>query len=904
MSIWRQLSYGLSNLLHRRTKDRDVADEVQQYFEEATAAWMERGLSAEDARRAARLEIGNTSTIREQVSSYGWENTLTNFNSELRYTARQLRRSPGFTLTAVLMLALGIGASTAIFSIIEGVLLRPLPFPQPDRIVAITDMLYGVKPDGSSIDAGVTVQDFHNYTRYTHSFAALGAFKPATFELSGAGDAAFVHSARISSTIFSVLGVSPLIGRAFTQQEDEQRQQVAVLSYATWVSRFQADTKIMGAKIYLDREPYTIIGVMPRSFEFPLVPGHLGRSDLWVPLSLSQHELNQVGSWNLNMVGRLKPGVGLGQAQEDAERVAQETMRNYPASLRNIRIGVRIRSLKEDTVAAARSLLHILFLAVVVVLTIACANLAGLLLIRSIRRSKELAVRLALGAPATALVRQAMLESLTLSIAGGIVGLGIAALLIQAGINLLPETIPRISDIGLDDRVAGFSLLLAILAGLVCGLVPALTAVHTGVNSALKEGGRTGSMSNRQARLRSTLVVTEIAVALVLLTASALFLRSFQQERAVNLGFRPDHTLTASYGLPGKIYGTQVAIDGFNSEVLRRLRQLPGVDAVGITSLLPASGEKDNSGFVVEGGMPANSSTLFGAWPSQVLGDYFQAMGIPLVRGRFFHEDDTTTSQLVAIVNRKLAEQFWRGQNPIGKRLRWGTQTSKTPWMTVIGEVDDVKQSTPDGETMMQIYQPWSQSNLSYGEFVSPTDLTANYGDIVLRTSLPPEQMQNALLATVRSIDPQLPLNDVQTMEHAVSQTEAPRWFNTVLISCFAIAALLLAALGIYSVIAFSVTLREQEMAIRMALGAQRSGILHLVLRSAAKLAGIGCIMGLAGAMAASHLLRTFLFHVSPFDPVVLTLSVVAVLLLALAASALPARRAAKTDPIRALRAE
>jgi putative ABC transport system permease protein len=904
MSIWRQLSYGISSLLNRRTKDRDVADEVQQYLDEATAAWMERGLSAEDAKLAARREIGTTTAIHEQVSSYGWENTVRSLTDDLRYTVRQLRRSAGFTLAAVLILAIGIGASTAIFSIVEGVLLRPLPFPQSDRIVAITDMLYGVTPDGSSVDAGVTVQDFHNYTRYAQSFAALGAFKPTTFQLSGASDAAFVHSARISSSVFSVLGTSPVLGRVFTQQEDEQRQRVAVLSYATWVSRFQADERIIGTKIYLERDPYIIIGVMPRSFEFPLVPGHLGRSELWVPLSLSQHELGQVGSWNLNMIGRLKPEVSLGQAQDDAERVAQETMRNYPASLRNIRIGVRIRSLKEDAVVEARSLLHILFLAVVVVLAIACANLAGLLLIRAIRRRKELAVRLALGAPAIALVRQAMLESLTLSIAGGIAGLGLAALSIQVGISLVPETIPRINEIGLDARVAGFSLLLAIITGLVCGIAPAFAAMHTGVNSALKDGGHTGSMSGGQGRLRSTLVVAEIAVAMVLVTASGLLLRSFQQERAVNLGFLPDHTLTGSYGLPEKQYGTQVAIDGFDDGLLRRLRQLPGVDAVGIASLLPASGEKDNSGFVIEGGVHANGSTLFGAWPSQILGDYFQAMGIPLVRGRVFNEDDTMTSQLVAIVNRKLAEQSWPGQNPIGRRLRWGTQTSKTPWMTVIGEVEDVKQSTPDGETMMQIYQPWSQNNLSYGEFVSPTDLMANYGNIVLRTGLPPEQMQSALLATVRSIDPQLPLNNVQTMEHAVSETEAPRWFNTALISFFAIDALLLAALGIYSVIAFSVTLREQEMAIRMALGAQRSGILHLVLSSGVKLASLGCVIGLIGAMTTSHLLRAFLFKVSPFDPVVLMLSVATMLLLALAASALPAGRAAKTNPVQALRGE
>jgi putative ABC transport system permease protein len=484
-----------------------------------------------------------------------------------------------------------------------------------------------------------------------------------------------------------------------------------------------------------------------------------------------------------------------------------------------------------------------------------------------------------------------------LSITGGILGLGIAALALQVGVSFLPETLPRVSEIGLNGRVSIFALLLAIATGLLCGIAPALAAMRVGVNDALKEGGRTGISSGGQARLRSVLVIGEIAIALVLLTASGLLLRSFEKMRAVDLGFQPDHTLTAAFGLPQKGYATQSAVDEFDNELLRRLRQLPGVDAVGVTSLLPASGEMNHRAFVVEHYEPPKGAGLNFSWPPQVFGDYFRAMGIPLLRGRFFTEDDTAKSQLVAIVNRKLADHYWPGHDPIGKRLRWG---SSTPWMTVVGEVSDVKQSTPDGDTMEQIYQPWSQDNISYGE----TELIGDYGNIALRTSLPPEEMENALRETVRSIDPQLPLTQVQTMRHAVSESEAPQWFNTALISSFAMAAVFLAVLGIYSVIAFSVALREQEMAIRMALGSQRSGILNLVLVSGAKLAGVGCILGLLGAIAASHLLSSFLFEVSPFDPVVLVLSVTVLLLLALAASALPARRAAKTDPLQVLRAE
>jgi predicted permease len=566
--------------------------------------FVSKGMTSSEARLAARRAFGGVERAKQMHRNerlYPW---IAQSILDTRYTLRQLRKSPGFTASAVLMLAFGIGASTAIFSIIEGVLLRPLPFPSPDRLVILSDMLYGIDFDGSGAEAGVTSEDLRNYTRYTHSFSALGGFKSASFQLSGAGDAAVVDATRMGSEIFSALDVSPMLGRTFTQQEDEQRQQVAVLSYATWLNRFHADPHVIGTKIYLDRNPYMVIGVMPRNFEFPLIPGHLNRSELWLPISLSQHELTAVGSWNLSMVGRLKPGITAQEAQEDAARVEEETMRNSPASIRNLRISALVKPLQEETVEAARPLLRILFLAVIVVLAIACINLAGLLLIRAIRRRKELAVRLALGAPTLALVRQAMLESLVLSLAGGILGLGIAALVVRVGIGLLPETLPRIGEIGLDAHVAGFALLLAIGTGLVCGIAPAFAAMHTGVDDALKESGRTGTSGGGQARLRSILVVGEVAVALVLLTASGLLLRSFQKTIAVDLGFRPDHTLTAAFGLPQKQYTTQTSIDEFDNELLRRLRHLPGVTAVGMTSLLPASGEMDHSAFVVEHSMP------------------------------------------------------------------------------------------------------------------------------------------------------------------------------------------------------------------------------------------------------------------------------------------------------------
>lgn len=824
---------------------------------------------------------------------------------ELRIALRHLLKSPGFTATAVLMLGLGIGATTAIFSVVEGVLLRPLPFPRPERLVALSDILQGAELGGSD-EAGVTAPDIRAYTRDTHSFEALGGYQQVGYELSGIGEPAQVNAARMSDGVLPALGVAPLMGRFFTQQEDEGKEQVTVVSYALWQNRLHGDAQVLGSKILLDRKPYIVIGVMPRDFEFPLVPGHLNNSELWIPISFTQQELTTgAASWNFNMVGRLRAGITPAQAQSDAERVAQETMRSYPAFMSSLRIQAVVRSLHQETVEQARQMVRTLFLATVIVLLIACANLAGLLLVRAIGRRRQIAVRMALGAPAGTLLREALLESLTLSVGGGMAGLGLAAITLRVGVSLLPETLPRIQEISLDGQVVLFAIVLSVLTGIVCGLAPAFAALRTSVNEILKEGGRTGTAGKGHAWLRSALVVGEIAIALALLAASGLLLRSFEKMRAVNLGFRPDHVLSASYSLPQKQYTTQAAVDTFNHELIRRLQQLPGVKFAGLTSFLPASGGNSNTSFIAEGYVPPKGAGMNLATLVTVEGDYLQTMGVPLVSGRFFTPADTADNQLVAIVNHKLAEHCWPGSNPVGKRLRLGVQeTNPTPWVTIVGEVADVKEASPDAPSKEQYYEPVEQVEKSIGSFASPTDLNGNGGFIVVRTALEPEQMATVLRATVRSIDAQLPLTQVQSMERTVSDSEAPRRFNTAVISAFAIAAVLLAALGMYSVIAFSAAFRVQEMAIRMALGSQRAGILGLVFASAAKLAIAGCVIGLLGAAAFSRLLGSFLFDVSPFDPMVLTLAAVFVLLLAGLASLLPARRAACIDLISALRAE
>ncbi|HEY2468092.1 MAG TPA: ABC transporter permease [Terracidiphilus sp.] len=828
------------------------------------------------------------------------------FTFDLNFALRQLRGSLGFTITAILMLAFGIGATTAIFSIVEGVLLRPLPFPDSERLVVLSDHLAGITLPGGGDEVGVTVPDILAYTRDTHSFSALGGYSGASFELSGSGDPAQINASRLTAGVFSALAVSPVLGRVFTEDEDQHHQQVTVLSYATWRNRYHADPNILGTKILLDRKPYIVIGVMPRNFEFPLIPGQLNRSELWVPMSFRPDELaiERSSNWSYQMVGRLKPGLSPAQAESDANRVAQQIMAGYPPDMANLHINSLVRPLQNDTVQQSRSLLRTLFLAVAVVLLIACFNLAGLMLVRAIRRQREVAVRLALGAQASALIRQSVLESLVLSVSGGVVGLVLAGVALQVGKSMLPDSLPRVNEISLSWQVIVFALGLAVLTGLFCALAPAFAAIRTNVNSNLKEGGRTGSAGGGHARLRSALVIAEIAVALVLLTASGLLLRSFDKMRQVDLGFSPQHVTTAAYSLPLLQYPKQPQVDTFNRELLLKLNQLPGIESAGLTSMLPSQGQNNNQTFVVDGYNPPPGGSMNLATASQVIGNFFPAMGIRLVRGRFFTAADHAGTQLVMIVNHKLAQHYWPGQDPIGKRIRIGTPQMQTPWMMVVGEVSDTQLLSPDNPATEQYYMPVDQAEETLGSLAQPNDLNGNGGFIVLRSALPPEQMENALRDAVRSIDPMLPLTQVQTMEQVVSDSEASRRFNTVLISSFAFAAVLLAILGIYSVIAFSVASRVQEMAIRMTLGSQRSAIVRLVLGSGAKLAAIGCVIGLAGATAASGLLRSMLFGVSPFDPLVLVLAALCVLLLAIAASALPAFRAASVEPMQALRGE
>lgn len=817
---------------------------------------------------------------------------------------RQLRRTPGFAITVVLTLALGIGATTAIFSLVEGVLLRPLPFHDPARLVTLGDELSGENL-GNYIS--VTAPEIQQYMRETTSFSSIGGYQGAGYELSGRGEPAQVNATRMTGGVFPALGVAPALGRVFTQQEDTGHQQVVVLSYRTWQSRFHGDPNILGAKLLLDRKPYEVIGVMPRNFEFPLVSGRLNQSELWVPMSFSNFEINSTGAmanWGYQMVGRLKPGVTAEQAQQDTERVAQEVMRNFPPTFKQIHIQARVQSLKESAVSDGRPLIHILTYAVLVVLLIACMNVAGLLLVRAIRRRRELAVRLALGASPRALVTGSLTEGVLLSGAGGLLGLLLAAFALKVAIPLLPESMPRIEGIHLDVGVVIFALALALITGALCGLAPAFAALRTRVNENLKEGGRTGTGGSSHGRLRSGLVIAEIAIALVLLAAAGALLRSFQKMRDVNPGYRADHALVAGYNLPAHQYATQVSVDNFNRSLVDRLEALPGTTAAGMASNLPSNGLNSSSAYILDETARNQSGKLRVAPWFQTYGDYFRAMGIPLISGRYFTASDKQDAPLAVIIDKTLATRFWPNGDALGKRLRLGTIEMRTPWATIVGIVADTKMGPPDTPDGEQIYVPAQQFKTMLGSFAPPDATMGNGGYIVLRSTLPPEQMTNSLRSAVASLDPQLALQQLQTMDEALSSTEAPRRFNTSLISAFALGALLLATIGVYAVIAFTVSMRAQEMAIRMALGSQRGQIVRLVLTSGARLAAIGCAAGLVGSLAVSKLLSSMLFNVSATDPLILAASIGTMILLSLIACIVPAQRAASANPVDALRSE
>jgi putative ABC transport system permease protein len=800
---------------------------------------------------------------------------------DLRYGARTLTKNPGFALLAVVTLALGIGANTAIFSVIHAVLLKPLPYPDAERLtwVWLDNRREGIREDITSYP------NFEDWRGQNKVFEAMAGVRDGRFNLTGVGEPEELKGASVSANFFALVGVNPARGRGFAPEEEQEgRDGVVVLSHGLWRRRFGASESIVGQKISLSGRSFDVVGVMPPGFEFP------AKVELWKPLAPNAQLRSSRNSFWLPVVGRLKPGVTRASAQADMDVIAGRLEQQYPQS--NQGYGVNVVPIHEQMVGRLRPTLLVLLAAVACVLLIACANVANLLLVRASVRQKEIALRAALGASRWRVARQLLTESVLLAGLGGALGLLLAHWGLDGFLALVPEDLPRASSIGVDGRVLLFTSGLSLLTGVVFGLVPAWQASKVGLIETLKEGGRgegAGGVGGR--RLRRALVVAEIALALVLLAGAGLMIKSLWRLQQVNPGFNPDRLISMRLSLPRTKYPEGPQVAAFFQQLGERLRAVPGVQAVGATSSVMMEKLHNSSTFSVEG-RPAEPQGQRLELPfDAVSNDYFQTMGVPVVRGRAFNEHDKRDGLPVAIINEAMARRYWPNEDPVGKRFTFGDPGPNAQWLTIVGVVGDVKRLGLDTPVRIETYLPHSQA-------------TARAMEVVVRTADNPLAMARTLRSAVWEIDKDLPVAEVRTVEQAMSERAAPRRFGMLLLALFAALALVLAAVGIYGVMSYSVAQRTHEIGIRMALGAGRRDVMKMVVGQGMKLALVGVGVGLAGAFALTRLMAGLLFGVSASDP--LTFAGVAALLLSLAllACLVPARRAVKVDPMVALRYE
>jgi putative ABC transport system permease protein len=799
---------------------------------------------------------------------------------DLRYGARMLLKNPVVTLVAVITLALGIGANTAIFSVVNAVLLRSLPFSQADRLVKV----WTQKPP-TSVSKAELVELRDN----SHSFDDLAAYSGWSFTLTGREEPAKLEGARTTASFFSLLGVKAAMGRTFLPDEDHAgHNNVAILSYGSWQHRFGSDQNIIGQVITVDGESQTIIGVLPPTFKFPDNGFSKLNVELILPAPIDPSDKNDFTAGYLNVIGRLKLGATAEQAQAEVVTIARNARVKFTGSPDNYGLAATVEPLQKELVGDTRLLLLILLGAVGFVLLIACANVASLQLTRLSTRKREIATRLALGAGRGRLMRQFLIESLMLSMLGGAAGVAFALWGINLFVSLLPAEMPRLNDTGPDLRVLGFSFGLSLLTGVVFGLAPALQSSRVDLQLALKESGRT--ITGAGARLRSMLVVAEVSLALILIVGAGLLIKSFWRLRRVDPGFNAASVLSLRLAPPSTVYSGGLRKRAFYRQVIERIESVPGVKAVGGIHLLPMGGSNWNPDLRVEDHpMPPGAALPSVDWRLITPG-YFQAMGTPLIRGRWFTESDNENAPAVAIVNETLARKYWPNEDPIGKRIRGGFEGKE--WVPIVGVVGDVKEQGLDLPTHLEMYRPYAQAT-----FISSMTL-------MVRTDSNPTALAAAIRKEVWAVDKDVPVADIQLLSQVVSESLAARRSTMLMLAGFAAVALLLGAVGIYGVVTYSVSQRTHEIGIRMALGAQRNTVLRLVLKTGVKLALIGVTIGLAGAFALTRLMRSLLFQVTPTDAMTFTAVSGLLILIAMLACYVPARRATKVDPLVALRYE
>jgi putative ABC transport system permease protein len=896
MTFWSRLRSWSQAMFKRTRMESEMDAELRFHVEAFAEDLVYRGVSREEAMRRARIEFGGIERVKEEGREARGVAYIGELLQDLRYAARILRKSPGFTAVAVLTLALGNGANTAIFSVVNAVLLSPLPYADADRLLLVKEVL----PHAGPQPFDVSGPDIAQIQKLNHVFEKVGGFRVWTYEFSGRGEPQRVTADRISSDLFDVLGVQPIVGRVFTAEEELAGHSVVILSYGLWQRRFGGQHTVLGQAVNLDRKPYTIVGVMPQSFVLPLPGMAQGvAAELWVPLGLTKGELEDVGdNFDYSVVARLKPGVSLGQVNADLQLVARGVLGTYAEwargahqSLGDFQLGMAAQPLRDEVTGPLRPTLLVLLGSVGLVLLIACVNVANLLMMRAAGRQKEMAVRLAIGAGRFRLLRQFLVEGLLLSFLGGALGLAVAVWFKDALVAGMPASVPRFHSIELNWAVLLFTFLIVSVVGIVFGALPAIWTSRTDPNSSLKDGGRGTSESAERQRTRALFVVVEVALSVMLLIGAGLLVRSFQRVLNTNPGFRPEHVLTASIDLPPEEYSKDEQVISFYKQLTDRLRQTPGVLAVGGSTDLPLLGAWTHA-FTLEGYRPSPGSGLLMCYHSVIYGDYLQVMGIPLLRGRYFSEHDVSDSMHVLIVSESLAMEYWPGQDPLGKRLKWGTAESTDHWLTIVGLVGDVKQGPLDSVTALHTYEPYAQLG------------AAPSLRIAVRTQGEPASVAAAVRSAAWGLDRQLALGNVRPMDEVISRSTAARRFNLLVVGAFAVLALALAALGIYAVLAFSVARRTHEIGVRMALGARGGDVVRLVLAQGLRVTAIGILFGVAGALGLTRFLGSLLYEVRPTDPPTFAAVLLLLLGVSIAASYLPARRAMRVDPMVALRYE
>src|SRR5215469_600526 len=892
MSLWRQVTRGLRGLLRRSERDREIDDEVQHYFEEMTAAYRAQGLSDEDARRVARHECGNLHTAKEHVRTYGWENTVRTFVADLRFASRQLRRNPSFTAISVVTLGLGIGASTAIFSAIDPILFKPLPYPHPGRIL----MLWNTWQGGRSEIAFGTYLEL---SQRSHSFESTAIFEPWQPTVTGRDEPQRLEGQSVSARFFKVLGAAPLLGRDFTtSDEGPHALKVAILSDTLWRQLFHADPAAIGQALKLDGDNYTIIGVMPPGFDDVLSPS----AELWAPDEYDSSQITrEFNSWewgnHLRMVGRLRPGSSRVDAVRELAAIARVPWSEFPrprwASLER---GLIVDSLQDDIAHTVKPALLAVFGAVIVVLAIASVNVFNLLLARSARRVGEFAVRGALGASRRRIVRQLVTESMLLTLLGGALGIMTAVAAVRLIVVLSPSELPRLNAIAFDPEAFLFASLLITVIGLVAGTVPALHIARNDLQSGLQNASR--RIAGTHLWTRRLLVVAEISLAFVLLVSASLLLRSMQRLFAVDPGFTPSHLLTMQVVTSGHQFDEVPANPGgadrrrqFFDEALDAVRHVPGVESASFTSLLPLS---DDSPVVGQYGAQfedQNSQSGYNVFRYAVSPGYCQTMAIPLISGRFLGEQDSEGAPQAALISESLARRHFGNRNPVGSRLHVGP--TDRPWYTVVGVVGDVKQTSLSIDREDAVYLSTRQTWFADDALSFVIRARGNAAALVPRVK-----------SAIWSVDRDQPIVRLITMDRLVAITEAQRRFILILFETFGVVALLLAAVGLYGVLPGSVAERIHEIGVRIALGATRNDILILALRDGMRLTAFGIGIGLLGAFAASRAIASLLFGTSTLDPMSWIGMLGLLAIVAALACWVPAWRGANLDPAATLRSE